>query len=138
MNPPKQHYKNRILAAMRESLNQTPGTSNDPNSYHHNCTDRVGYCEGPRFASGGEGPGGQHAGSRASALLRHYRELDPRFMNLMVLDGNGVPVAATDKPAHYAPVDEVFWQGVAVQGKGAIYVTAVLYDGLLRVGWIFQ
>jgi len=67
--------------------------------------------------------------SRASASLRHYRELDPRFMKLIVLDANGVPVAATDKPAHYAPVDEVFWQGVSAQGKGAVYVTEVLFDG---------
>jgi hypothetical protein len=67
--------------------------------------------------------------SRASASLRHYRELDPRFMKLIVVDANGVPVAATDKPAHYAPVDEVFWQGVSAQGKGAVYVSEVLFDG---------
>jgi hypothetical protein len=74
--------------------------------------------------------------SRASASLRHYRELDPRFMKLIVLDANGVPVAATDKPAHYAPVDEVFWQGVAAQGRGAIYVTEVLYDGQGNANYI--
>jgi Cache domain len=74
--------------------------------------------------------------SRASASLRHYRELDPRFMKLIVLDANGVPVAATDKPAHYAPVDEVFWQGVFAQGKGAVYVTEVLFDGQGRANYI--
>src|SRR5208337_2338716 len=74
--------------------------------------------------------------SRASASLRHYRELDPRFMKLIVLDANGVPVAATDKPAHYAPVDEVFWQGVSAQGKGAVYVTEVLYDGQGKANYI--
>src|SRR5208283_3952363 len=68
--------------------------------------------------------------------LRHYRELDPRFMKLIVLDGNGVPVAATDKPAHYAPLDEVFWQGVSAQGKGAVYVTEVLYDGQGKANYI--
>ncbi len=67
--------------------------------------------------------------SRASTSLRHYRELDPRFMKLIVLDAYGVPVAATDKPAHYAPVEEVFWQGVYAQGKGSVYVTEVLFDG---------
>jgi Cache domain len=67
--------------------------------------------------------------SRASTSLRHYRELDPRFMKLIVLDANGVPVAATDKPAHYAPIEEVFWQGVFAQGKGSVYVTEVLFDG---------
>jgi len=74
--------------------------------------------------------------SRASASLRHYRELDPRFMKLIVLDANGVPVAATDKPAHYAPVDEVFWEGVSAQGKGAVYVTEVLFDGQGRANYI--
>src|SRR5208283_4923955 len=39
-----------------EGLSQTPGTSNDLNSYHHGCTNRVGYCEVSRFASGGGGP----------------------------------------------------------------------------------
>src|SRR5271167_87066 len=68
--------------------------------------------------------------------LRHHRQLDPRFLKLIVLDANGVPVAATDKPAHYAPVDEVFWQGVAAQGKGAIYVTEVLSDGQGRANYI--
>jgi Cache domain len=74
--------------------------------------------------------------SRASASLRHYRELDPRFMKLIVLDANGVPVAATDKPAHYAPVDEVFWQGVFAQGKGALYLTDVLFDEQGRANYI--
>ena len=50
-------------------------------------------------------------------------------MKLIVLDAYGVPVAATDKPAHYAPVEEVFWQGVYAQGKGSVYVTEVLFDG---------
>jgi Cache domain len=74
--------------------------------------------------------------SRASAWLRHYRELDPRFMKLIILDANGVPVAATDKPAHYAPVDEVFWQGVSAKGTGAVYVTQVISDGQGRANYI--
>jgi len=74
--------------------------------------------------------------SRASVSLRHYRELDPRFMKLIILDADGVPVAATDKPAHYAPVDEVFWQGVYAQGKGAVYVTPVLFDGQGQTNYI--
>ena len=74
--------------------------------------------------------------SRASISLRRQRQLDPRFLKLIVLDANGVPVAATDKPAHYAPLDEVFWQGVSAQGKGAVYVTEVLYDGQGKANYI--
>lgn len=66
--------------------------------------------------------------SRASTTLRQDRELDLRFLKLLVLDENGIPVAATDKPVHYAPVDEAFWQGVVADGKGALYVTDVQYD----------
>ncbi|HEY5178087.1 MAG TPA: cache domain-containing protein [Terriglobales bacterium] len=74
--------------------------------------------------------------SRASASLRRARELDPRFMKLIVLDTDGVPVAASDKPRHYAPADEVFWQGVSAQGKGAVYVTGVLWDELGRTNYV--
>jgi len=45
-------------------------------------------------------------------------------------------VAATDKPAHYAPVDEVFWQGVSSQGKGAVYVSEVLYDETSKTNYV--
>ena len=74
--------------------------------------------------------------SRASGSLRRHRELDSRFLKLILLDANGVPVAATDKPAHYAPVDEVFWQGVSSQGKGAVYVSEVLYDEMSKANYV--
>jgi hypothetical protein len=74
--------------------------------------------------------------SRASESLRRQRELDPRFLKLILLDANGLPVAATDKPAHYAPVDEVFWQGVSSQGKGAVYVSEVLYDETSKTNYV--
>jgi len=66
--------------------------------------------------------------SPASGLLRRRRELDPRFLKIIVADENGVPVAATDKPLHYAPVDRKYWQTVSAQGRGGIYVTEILYD----------
>lgn len=74
--------------------------------------------------------------SRASQALRRHRELDPRFLKVILLDTNGVPVAATDKPVHYAPVDEVFWQGVSAQGKGAVYVSEVLYDEVSKTNYV--
>ena len=74
--------------------------------------------------------------SHASESLRRDRELNPRFLKLILLDADGVPVAATDKPAHYAPVDEAFWQGVSAQGKGTVYVSEVLYDEKNRENYV--
>ena len=65
--------------------------------------------------------------SRTSEALRHRREMDPRLLKLIVVDESGTPVAATDKPRHYAPVNEVFWQGVSKNG-GTVYVSDVMYD----------
>lgn len=65
--------------------------------------------------------------SRTSEALRHRREMDPRLLRLVVLDQSGTPVAASDKPRHYAPVNEVFWAGVSKNG-GTVYVSDVMYD----------
>jgi hypothetical protein len=74
--------------------------------------------------------------SRASANLRQHRDLDLRFLKLLLLDENGVPVAATDKPVHYASVDEAFWQGVFADGKGALYVTDIQYDRTSKTAYL--
>ena len=66
--------------------------------------------------------------SSVSRLLQRRREIDPRLLKIIVTDENGVPIAATDKPLHYAPVDNVNWQAVSAQGRGGIYVSDVLYD----------
>jgi len=65
--------------------------------------------------------------SRTSDALRHRREIDPRLLKLVVLDDSGTPVAATDKPRHYAPVNEMFWESVSKNG-GTVYVSDVMYD----------
>ncbi|MGA8150545.1 MAG: cache domain-containing protein [Terriglobales bacterium] len=66
--------------------------------------------------------------SPVSRLLQRRREIDPRFLKIIVADENGVPIAATDKPLHYAPTDNAYWQAVSAQGRGGIYVSEVLYD----------
>jgi len=73
--------------------------------------------------------------SRTSEALRHRREMDPRLLKLVVLDESGTPVAATDKPRHYAPVNEVFWQGVSSNG-GTVYVSDVMYDEQSRAHYV--
>jgi hypothetical protein len=74
--------------------------------------------------------------SAAARLLGRRRELDPRFLKIIVVDQNGVPVAATDKPLHYAPANQVYWQAVSAQGKGSVYVTEVLYDEQSKADYI--
>jgi len=66
--------------------------------------------------------------SPASRFLGSLRKTDPRILKVVVADEFGVPVAATDKPLHYAPVDKAYWQAVSAQGKGTVYVSEVLYD----------
>jgi len=66
--------------------------------------------------------------SPVSRLLQRRREIDPRLLKIIVADENGVPIAATDKPLHYAPTDNPYWQGVSAQGRGGIYVSGVRYD----------
>jgi len=63
-----------------------------------------------------------------SRLLQRRREIDPRFLKIIVADENGVPIAATDKPLYYAQTDNAYWQAVSAQGRGGIYVSEVLYD----------
>ncbi|MGA7381686.1 MAG: hypothetical protein WBX03_12620, partial [Terriglobales bacterium] len=61
--------------------------------------------------------------SPVSRLLQRRREIDPRILKIIVANENGVPIAATDKPLHYAPTDNRFWQAVSAQGRGGIYVS---------------
>ncbi len=63
-----------------------------------------------------------------SRLLQRRREIDPRFLKIIVADENAVPIAATDKPLHYAPTDNAYWQAVSARGRGGIYLSEVLYD----------
>jgi hypothetical protein len=74
--------------------------------------------------------------SPASRFLGHRREMDPRLLKVIVADEFGVPVAATDKPLHYAPVDKAYWQAVSAQGKGSVNVSEVLYDEQSRTNYI--
>jgi len=73
--------------------------------------------------------------SPVSRLLQRRREIDPRFLKIIVADENGVPIAATDKPLHYAPADNPYWQAVSAQGRGGIYVSEVVYDPDSRVDY---
>ncbi len=74
--------------------------------------------------------------SRASQLLRRYRDLDRRFLRITVTDEKGAVVAATHKTLDYYQGDEDFWQGIYAQGRGAVSLTDVLYDDVTRSYYI--
>ena len=73
--------------------------------------------------------------SPVSRLLQSRREIDPRLLKVIVTDENGVSFAATDKPLHYAPADNPYWQVVSAQGRGGIYVSEVRYDEESRAAY---
>jgi len=66
--------------------------------------------------------------SEVSETLRHYRDMDPRILSLVVTDARGVTVAATSKPAHYTHTDDDAWQSAYAAGQGALNVSNILYN----------
>lgn len=74
--------------------------------------------------------------SRASRLLRSYREMDPRFLRVTVTDANGVVVAATHKPGRFFYGDEEQWLGVYAGGKGSLQLGDVKYDAATKTNYI--
>lgn len=74
--------------------------------------------------------------SPASARLRRYMELDPRFLRITVTDGRGATVAATNKTLDYFQADEDYWQAIYANGRGAINLTDILYDDVTKSSYI--
>ena len=74
--------------------------------------------------------------SRASARLRRYLELDPRFLRITVTDERGATIAATHKTLDYFQADEDFWQGIYAEGRGAVSLTDILYDDVTKSSYI--
>ena len=74
--------------------------------------------------------------TRASHLLRAYREIDPRLLRITVTDASGVVVAATHKPARYFYGNDEQWQAVFAGGKGAIQLGDVKYDSDTKTNYI--
>jgi hypothetical protein len=70
--------------------------------------------------------------SKASRMLARYRELDRRYLRLTLTDARGVVVAATHKTPDYYQADEDFWQAVYANGRGAVHLTDILYDGVTK------
>jgi Cache domain len=74
--------------------------------------------------------------TRASRVLRRHRELDQRFLRVLVTDERGAVVAATHKPVNFYQGEENYWQGIYAQGRGGVDVTDVLYDEVTKSNYI--
>ncbi len=68
----------------------------------------------------------------AARALRRYRQLDPRFLLVVVSDQRGLTVAASDKPAAYVQSKEPYWDAVYAQGRGAVEIRDAAYDAASR------
>jgi hypothetical protein len=73
---------------------------------------------------------------RASRVLRRQRELDQRFLRVLVTDERGAVVAATHKPVNFYQAEQDYWQAIYAQGRGAVNVTDVLYDEVTKSNYI--
>ena len=74
--------------------------------------------------------------TRASRVLRRHRELDQRFLRVLVTDEKGAVVAATHKPVNYYQAEQDYWQAIYAQGRGAVNVTDILYDEVTKSNYI--
>ncbi len=74
--------------------------------------------------------------SPASARLRRYMEIDPRFLRITATDARGATVAATHKTLDYFQADEEYWQAIYANGRGAINLTDILYDDVTKSSYI--
>ncbi|MFN7996826.1 MAG: cache domain-containing protein [Bryobacteraceae bacterium] len=74
--------------------------------------------------------------SRTSRTLRQRRELDQRFLRVLVTDEKGAVVAATHKPVNYYQAEEGYWQSIYANGRGAINVTDILFDEVTKSNYI--
>jgi hypothetical protein len=67
-------------------------------------------------------------GSNASELLRHRRELDPRFLAIVATDQDGTITAASQKQTRASFAQEPDWQAAYNNGKGAVKIGNILFD----------
>ncbi len=71
-------------------------------------------------------------GSSASEILRQRRNLDPRFLGIVVTDENGNVVAATQQPPKSSLADNEQWQAAYNKGQGAVKISDIVDDELTK------
>jgi Cache domain len=74
--------------------------------------------------------------SPVSANLRHFLDLDPRFLRITVTDARGATVAATHKTIDYFQADEPYWQEIYNEGRGAVSITDVENDAVTKANYV--
>jgi preprotein translocase subunit SecG len=78
-------------------------------------------------AASGQPAGKGMLGSTASEFLGQRRNLDPRFLNIVVTDQNGTVVAAAQQTGKQSYADDGVWQGAYNKGQGAVKIGDILY-----------
>ncbi len=71
-------------------------------------------------------------GSSASEILRQHRNLDPRFLGIVVTDENGTVVAATQPPPKPSLAEDEQWQAAYNKGQGAVKISDIVDDELTK------
>ena len=75
-------------------------------------------------------------GSSASELLRQRRNLDPRFLNIIVTDQNGTVVAAAQQTGKQSYAEDDVWQGAYNKGQGAVKIGDILYAEVSKAYYV--
>jgi hypothetical protein len=75
-------------------------------------------------------------GSSASEFLRQRRNLDPRFLNIVVTDQNGTVVAAAQQGGKQSYAEDDVWQGAYNKGQGAVKIGDILDDEVKKAYYV--
>lgn len=90
-----------------------------------------------RSANAGEGTTEKGMlASAASDALRHRRELDPRFLSLIVTDENGTVVAASQTPPKPSYAQDELWQAAYNKGQGAVKVSNIMFEDVTKAYYV--
>jgi preprotein translocase subunit SecG len=94
----------------------------------------AGHASGNKPASAAAAKGSANTG--ASEFLRQRRILDPRYVNIIETDTNGDVVAAAGQPPKADYSQDEFWQSVYNKGQGAVKISDILDNELIKAYYV--
>jgi hypothetical protein len=74
--------------------------------------------------------------SSVAEFLRQRRNLDPRFLNIVVTDQNGSVLAAAQQTGKQSYADDDVWQGAYNKGQGAVKIGDILYAEVSKAYYV--
>ena len=75
-------------------------------------------------------------GSDLALDIRRHRELNPKLLNVVIIDQSGATIAATEKPAHYLQTATEYWRAISAKEERAVHVSDVRYDDKSREQYV--